>query len=106
MIYISEAHAVDEWNLSNKFSINQHKNIEERIKICDEYVNKKFNISFNIYCDSLEKEKSYEKIYSAWPERGYIVYKGKIEYISVGLCNEIVDWPKHINSFFKEKFKI
>jgi len=95
VIYISEAHAADEWNLSKKFSINQHKTVEDRINVAKKYVKENDcfkSVNFTLYVDSIEHEKSFEKTYCGWPERGFIVYKNQLEYISFGVPNDIVHW--------------
>jgi len=33
MVYIKEAHAIDEWPLGNHCVVKQHKSLEERINI-------------------------------------------------------------------------
>ncbi len=106
VIYISEAHAVDEWNLSRKFSINQHKTVEERAAVARKYIkeNERYkSVTFNMYVDSVENDKSFEKTYKTWPERGFVVNKNKIEYIAWGEPNNIIYWIRDIGDFIQSK---
>lgn len=86
IIYISEAHAKDEWPLRLEDVNNQHKTIEDRIKIA-----KTVKCDINIYCDSFEKD-NFENTYSSWPERGYIIKNGRIEMISQMEVDYYDDW--------------
>jgi hypothetical protein len=101
MVYISEAHATDEWPLSKKITIKQHQTIEERITAV-KLMKEKFNCEFDIYTDSLEEDKSFEKVYSGWPERGYIVYKGKLEYVSYAEVNSRMLWFKEFQDWLQK----
>lgn len=76
IIYISEAHAKDEWPLTFNDINNQHKTIEERINIAKTVIS-----DVPIYCDSFGKE-NFESIYAGWPERAFIIKNGYIEMIS------------------------
>ena len=108
VIYISEAHAADEWNLSKQFSIPQHKTVEQRIEVAKKYVveNECFkSVSFELFVDSIEHDKSFERQYCGWPERGFIVYKNKIEYIALGSPNDIIHWIRDIGNFVEKKLK-
>ena len=80
IIYISEAHAKDEWPISHLNTTNQHKNIKERISAAKRIIkDKSGNFRFNnlaVYCDSFENE-NFESKFSAWPERASVLIKGK-----------------------------
>jgi len=79
-IYISEAHATDEWFLYSEACVKQPKTLEERINVASNYMTK-FQISFPVVVDSITNEA--DKGYAAWPERLFviqskrIVFKGK-----------------------------
>jgi len=85
-IYISEAHAKDEWPLSKNDMINQHKTIEKRISAA-----KMLNASFPVYCDDFESN-NFENIYSGWPERAFIIYQGEIKFISYHKVDGYDNW--------------
>ena len=109
VVYISEAHARDEWPLSNKFVIKQHKTLEDRRKAVEIYLSN-FNVSYKscIYLDEINitndlKFPCIEKVYSCWPERGYIFSKNmKIEYIAMAQIEDLVRWAWDIPAWLKE----
>jgi hypothetical protein len=98
MIYISEAHARDEWPLSEKFSIHQQTLVEQRINAA-KWLKAEFNCEFKILIDSIETHNSFESKYSSWPERGYIFNKGKLEYVSYAEVNGRMLWFNEIKSW-------
>jgi len=76
-VYIREAHAVNEWPLGVKYCWNQPKTIMERISLAKLFVTEmKYQIP--VYCDTMEN--MFNGIFSAWPERYYIFYEGKLAY--------------------------
>jgi type I thyroxine 5'-deiodinase len=94
VIYISEAHAADEWPISHSHTTTQHKSIQERI-----YAARKVVVpqGLKIYCDTLE-EDNFENKYSAWPERAYIIERNVLKYISKHVVDGIDNWyPEAIN---------
>jgi hypothetical protein len=76
MIYITEAHATDVWNIGESAgALNEsHKCIEERIT-CAKNMESKYKLSFPIYADNMSDD--FENKYSGWPFRYYIA-NGKI----------------------------
>jgi len=98
-IYISEAHASDEWAASQECNINQHKTIEERIETV-KYGLKKYEVDFPIYVDSFN-EINFENTYKPWPERAYIFYKNKIVYIAE-VKIEGVFWHDEIEQWLRK----
>lgn len=110
VIYISEAHARDEWPLSNKFVINQHKSIEERIKAVNFYIDTYKPIYKDlIYIDSFlseENKMNIEKTYSCWPERGFVISQDlKFDYIAVARIEDLIRWPSEIKDHLSKRFK-
>jgi type I thyroxine 5'-deiodinase len=108
VIYISEAHAADEWSLSLKYQINQHKSIEDRIAAA-KFLIKEKNYKYRIFVDSFDGDSnnSFEKTYSGWPERGFIFHKGKIVHISYGTIEGTINWREEIGEWLesnKEQF--
>ena len=98
-IYISEAHASNEWAASEDCSIKQHKNIEERIETVKIGM-KKYGIDFPIYVDSFN-ETNFENTYNPWPERAYIFYKNQINYIAEPKI-EGVFWHDEIEQWLRK----
>jgi hypothetical protein len=86
-VYISEAHAQDEWPIrSSRLNptnepvlINQHKTLNERIEAAKEF-QKNFNFKVKLIVDTMEN--SFERTYSSWPIRFFVVSFGKILFIS------------------------
>jgi hypothetical protein len=73
MIYISEAHASDEWKLGNIVDINQHKNVKERITAAKNFI-EEYSWNIPTVVDGMAPSAiSFEQEYSAWPERYYII---------------------------------
>jgi hypothetical protein len=99
-IYISEAHAEDEWPLSNRWILYQHKNIEDRITAAKLLQTKK-NLTTPVYVDSFDSP-NFESIYASWPERGYIFHNGKIEHICNGILNDKVNWHTDIQVWLEK----
>jgi len=69
-VYVSEAHATDEWPLGNFVSITQHKTIEERIEAAKKFVSV-LNFKLPVYVDTIDN--SFDNVYCAWPDRYYII---------------------------------
>jgi hypothetical protein len=92
LIYISEAHAADEWPVSNINKTPQHKSIQDRITACREV---KLPNGLKIYCDSLE-ERNFESTYSAWPERALLVEGNVLKYISQREVDGVDDWKTEV----------
>jgi hypothetical protein len=85
LVYIEEAHAVDEWPIeSSRFNegrgavhIVQPKTLDERIVIAEQ-----FKRDFSVDLDILVDDGEFMKLYNPWPIRYYVVRGDKIDYIS------------------------
>jgi hypothetical protein len=95
LIYISEAHAEDEWPLSKHWKICQHKTIEERIDAAKMLIDQN-KLTPPVFVDALGGN-NFETHYAAWPERGYVVSKNKITLICDGVANGIVNWHSTVH---------
>jgi hypothetical protein len=95
VIYISEAHAADEWPISHSHKTAQHKSIQERIAAASKVVIPK---GLKIYCDSVE-EGNFENIFSAWPERALLVERNVLKYISQHVVDGIDDWYPEVMNY-------
>jgi len=69
-VYISEAHAKDEWPLGVKYCFDQPKTIEERINVATGFVHE-YKFELPMLIDTMKNE--FDFIFSSWPERFYIV---------------------------------
>jgi len=71
VVYVSEAHAIDEWPLGNNVCIPKHKTIEERIEVAKKNLVEERNCKVPVLVDTMED--SFESLYKGWPERFYII---------------------------------
>jgi len=78
-IYITEAHAQDEWPLGNFVNIKQHTSNEERLAAAKEFMAKS-KFKYPIVCDTIKNE--FCNSYSVWPERWFIINQKKITKIA------------------------
>lgn len=84
MVYISEAHPSDIWqmesNIRDKVVFASPKNIEERVSIAS-FCLRKLGLKFPAVLD--EFGNSTERAYTGWPDRIYLIDPlGKIAYKS------------------------
>jgi len=77
-VYISEAHAQDEWPLGTKFCYNQPKTMERRLEIANNFMND-FNVELPMLADTMDNE--FDSIFAAWPERFYIVQGKQVVFV-------------------------
>jgi len=77
-VYITEAHAKDVWPIGDKVCVYAHKNIEDRLKVANGFVN---DYKFQIPMLVDEMSNDFDHIYSAWPERFYIFHQGSLQFI-------------------------
>jgi type I thyroxine 5'-deiodinase len=74
-VYISEAHAQDEWPLGVKYCFNQPKTIEDRLEIARNFVSE-FKFELPMLVDTMANE--FDTRFAAWPERFYIVQNNEL----------------------------
>jgi len=81
MIYISEAHASDEWKLGNIVDINQHKTPQDRINAATNFI-EEYDWKIPTVVDSFHSmdNRGFEATYSAWPERYFIFKEGRMDH--------------------------
>mmetsp|Transcript_4871 Transcript_4871/g.6262 ORF Transcript_4871/g.6262 Transcript_4871/m.6262 type:complete len:159 (+) Transcript_4871:648-1124(+) len=91
-VYISEAHASNEWPLGSVESHIQPQKITERVKLAhrfrDEYVRKADQNEGDIpvYVDCMDN--AFDQHYAVWPERFFIIENDTIMYIGEP-CTEL-----------------
>lgn len=81
VVYIAEAHAVDGWQTTSNedagIRVKQHTTFAERLdatRLCAQ----KLQLTIPMLVDGMDDAAN--KAFSAWPERLYIIYDGKIQY--------------------------
>jgi len=83
LVYICEAHALDEWPMGDGFgnsphkAVNQPKSVAERIVIAKHF-REELKCEIPTLIDGVDDH--FERAYSAWPLRFYIIHHGKIAY--------------------------
>jgi len=75
VIYIAEAHAVDEWPVGDPLQIMQPRSTGERVAIASKF-KKDYNFLLPMLVDTVDN--AYEQMYSAWPIRFYVIQNNKI----------------------------
>jgi len=79
-VYITEAHAKDEWPVGKSISFcDQPKVIEDRVALANRLQNE-LELPFPMLIDTMENE--FEKTFAAWPWRFYVIGNGKIQFIA------------------------
>ena len=77
-MYITEAHASDEWPIGKNISFcEQPKTIERRCELAS-LAQKKCEFTFPCLVDTLQN--CFEETYSAWPFRYYGFFNGKLSF--------------------------
>jgi len=74
-VYISEAHAKDEWPLGVKFCVEQPKTMDVRLLVANNFV-RDYGVKLPMLVDTMANE--FDTTFAAWPERFYIVQNGKL----------------------------
>jgi len=94
VVYIAEAHAINEWPLGDFCVVNQPKTIEERITIAKQFV-QDYEFRLPLVVDTMSNE--FDLSYSVWPDRFFIVKENKFSLIGKPSDrgynrNQIEDW--------------
>jgi len=71
VVYVSEAHAIDESPLGSSVCIPKHKNIEDRIEVAKKYLVEERKCKIPVLVDTMNND--FEEVYKGWPERFYII---------------------------------
>ena len=114
MVYIEEAHAVDEWPVrSGRFvpggipvSVEQPKTTNERLGICTEFLQTMGlpkDGELKIAVDGPEEGNLFEKAYAPWPVRMFVIEDGTMQFISAPTeCSHNVG---ELREWLEERFK-
>lgn len=77
-IYISEAHAKNQWKLGDAVNINQHESLEDRIAAAQSFVNDmKYQIP--VVVDSMSN--AFDQVYAVWPDRYFVIEQGVLKLV-------------------------
>jgi len=95
-VYISEAHATNEWKLGNVVEVEQHKNLEDRVSAAERLI-KETGWKVPVVVDGMENE--FNKQYAAWPERAYVIQEGKMKYICDVSFEGDMEWVPAIENW-------
>jgi type I thyroxine 5'-deiodinase len=91
-VYISEAHAADQWKLGDKVCIKQHRTLEERIDAAKQFV-KDFDFKIPMVVDSMSNK--FDEQYAVWPDRFFIIENGILQLVPepgvYGYCREVIE---------------
>lgn len=83
LVYILEAHAVDEWPMGDGFGVSkfravkQPRSVEERCRLAAEFRDE-LQSTLPLCVDGVDN--AFESLYSVWPLRFYVVHKGRITF--------------------------
>jgi hypothetical protein len=75
VVYIEEAHAIDEWDIGLSVRISSHKTMKER-KDAIKKMKEETEYDFPTLIDSIENKLS--RSYNAWPIRFLCFHKGRM----------------------------
>lgn len=79
-VYIDEAHAQDTWPLGCEVKYNSTHTLEERQKVAQDMVNDN-EFYYPVFLDK-PPEKSFDKLFAAWPLRFYVIENGVLTFIA------------------------
>lgn len=107
-IYILEAHFIEKdekgnitngWPIGYKNNYPQHKTLDDRIKMAQLTIDK-YNIPFTTYIDSFDNQ--FNNVYKVWPDRAYVIFKGKMCYISTSSEDgfRLKTWTEEIEELY------
>lgn len=92
-IYIAEAHAKDVWPLGDKVSVLDHKDMDERLAVANQFV-ADTGYDIPMLVDTMSNE--FDDSFAAWPERYYLIRSdGTIEHLPL---------PTHEFGYDRDKF--
>ena len=86
LVYITEAHAQNEWPIGSRLKYNQPIKLEERAQIARDFV-AATGATLPIYLDVLGDpefgDNPFEIKFAAWPIRTYLVFKNQLTFIGM-----------------------
>lgn len=87
IIYIDEAHAIDEWPIGNSAGVInfKHKSLKDRIGYALKF-KKENKVNIPVYIDNFEND--FKNIYKSWPFRAIIIKDEKLVYNSTPVESE------------------
>lgn len=81
LVYILEAHASDEWPIGNAVSVAQHTSLKQRLHAARALQHTlQPHTAIRILVDTIED--TFNKTYSSWPTRAWIIKHGVVRHKS------------------------
>lgn len=67
------------WPIGNDYRYAQHKTIADRIAMADKFI---ADYEWNVptYVDTMTND--FNRVYSAWPDRAFVIFEGRVVYMS------------------------
>jgi hypothetical protein len=100
-VYISEAHATNEWPLGRRVCIAQHETIQERMTAAQTY-RADMGAKVPMVVDTMSN--SFNSQYNAWPERLYIINNGVLDYVADLYIDQKIPWLYQVLNYLKQRF--
>ena len=79
IVYLAEAHPVDEAVIKDYYRIETHVSLEDRSRAVDELKEFAPELPCKVYMDSMKDEALHN--YGSYPERLFIVQNGKVKFV-------------------------
>lgn len=100
-VYISEAHATNEWPLGRRVCIAQHETIQERLAAAQSY-RSDMGAKVPMVVDTMSN--SFNSQYNSWPERFFIINNGVLDYVADLYIDQRIPWLYQVLSYLKDRF--
>eukprot|EP01006_Ploeotia_vitrea_P046870 TRINITY_DN67070_c16_g1_i1.p1 TRINITY_DN67070_c16_g1~~TRINITY_DN67070_c16_g1_i1.p1 ORF type:complete len:114 (-),score=16.23 TRINITY_DN67070_c16_g1_i1:164-505(-) len=95
-IYVMEAHAADQWPVGYEPCIAQHPSLVHRVGALESFVGE-MCISIPYVVDLMTND--FEKNYSVWPERYFVIQNGVLTFIAQPKGGHL--WPPDVGNFLQ-----
>lgn len=84
-IYITEAHAQDEWPIGSRYQYAQPRSLQARRDVARDFV-RETGYKLPVVLDAIGvagvADNGFESAYAPWPIRFYVIYNGRLEWIA------------------------
>jgi len=98
-IYITEAHASDEWPIGKTISFcSQPKKLQDRCVLAKKFVDDN-QLEFPMMVDTMENQ--FDETFAAWPLRFYVIQNGKLVFKAQPNVQEYAYDPVELSRWLK-----